>query len=187
MIAVVERAGDVGEVADAIPATLMDLEPMSNPRNGDMNHTKWVCILQLSPMGLNRSSGSKRAGSPVLNPNAMLGHNIKRPQMGKSQVRFLESHTWVPWTAEFVLVLVCVTNIVGTVLVVHYWLGLTCADKPTFSRSPFALDRRQRQCCRGPNGPRHHRWRSRWATTTDDDDGRRRGPGRDERRAPLSL
>ena len=32
-------------------------------------------------MGLDHSSGSKRAGSPVLNPNAMLGHNIKRPRM----------------------------------------------------------------------------------------------------------
>ena len=32
-----------------------------------------VSILQLSPMGLNRSPGSKRAGGPVLNPNADVG------------------------------------------------------------------------------------------------------------------
>ena len=70
MITVVERVGGVGEVADAIPATLMDLEPLSNPTTRDINDTTQVGgILELSPMGLDRSSGSKRAGSPVLNPN----------------------------------------------------------------------------------------------------------------------
>ena len=41
-ITVVERVGGVGEVADAIPATLMDLEPMSNPITRDINDTTQV-------------------------------------------------------------------------------------------------------------------------------------------------
>ena len=44
MTTVVERVGGVGEVADAIPATLMDLEPMSNPitRDIDINDSTQV-------------------------------------------------------------------------------------------------------------------------------------------------
>ena len=44
MTTVVERVGGVGEVADAIPATLMDLKPMSNPitRDIDINDSTQV-------------------------------------------------------------------------------------------------------------------------------------------------